>query len=64
MPVNVPVTIWRPTNGNGEAVSVGVSGLVDLTASTLVDLTGSPLVSTGTDFTLVPQTIWTQDDSR
>lgn len=62
--VNAPLSIWQPTSGNGEAVTVGVANLVDNTLATLVDTTGALLVSTGSDFNLTPLSVWTQDDSK
>lgn len=61
--VNVPLTIWRPTNGNGEAVTVTQSDIVDTTGAFLVDTTGAFVVDTGVDFNPIPQTVWSQDDS-
>lgn len=60
--INVPQSIWRQTNGNGEATFPGTDFLVDTTGTFLVDTTGTFIVDTGTDFQPIPQTIWIQND--
>lgn len=64
MSVNIPVTEWRPTDGNSEYDNIGVNFIVDPSVTYLVDPSGIYIVDTGVTATLIPATIWEEDDSR
>lgn len=59
---DVPVTIWRPTDGNSEFSIGTTSAIVDTAAVALVDTTGIAVVDTGVDQTIIPATTWSEDD--
>lgn len=61
---NIPLTIWRQTSGDSEATNPGVMFIVDTVGNFLVDTVGNFIVDTGTDFRLIPATIWTEDNSQ
>lgn len=63
MAVNVPTTQWRDTSGLTEYSSSGVYNIVDTTATFLVDPSGVFIVDTGVLATLIPSTVWVEDDS-
>jgi len=63
MAVNVPVTIYRDTNGLTEYSSDGVNDIVDTLGNNLVDPSGNQVVDTGVVATLIPATSWEKDDS-
>lgn len=60
--MNEPLTIWKPTNGQGDYIDVGVIDIVDSSGNLLVDPSGNNIVSTGQDFTQIPNTIWINSD--
>lgn len=64
MSTDIPVTIWRNTDGFGEFSNTGVVDIVDTTGTDLVDTTGIQIVDTGVTFTDIPASIWTEDDSQ
>lgn len=63
MSVDVPVTIWQPTNGLSEIGDEGEHYVVDPSAFYLVDTAGFYVTDTGVMDNLIPATIWTEDDS-
>jgi len=63
MPTNLPVTVWRNTNGLTEFSSGGVNDIVDTLSNNLVDTLGNQIVDTGVVATLIPDTAWEEDDS-
>lgn len=63
MSVNVPVTVWRDTNGLSEYTFTGVDNIVDNLADFLIDPLGVFIVDTGVAATLIPQTEWEEDNS-
>lgn len=64
MSVDVPATVWRDTNGLSEYSNTGVDYIVDPSATYLVDPSGTYIVDTGVTATLIPATVWSQDDSH
>lgn len=64
MSTNVPVTVWRNTDGLGEFTGADVQEIVDINDVNLVDIDGVYVVDTGVIFTQIPATIWEEDDSR
>ena len=56
----LPTTEWTP---EGEITQTGVSFIVDPTGNFLVDPSGNFIVDTGTEFSILPTTVWTEDDS-
>lgn len=63
MAVDVPVTIWSPTDGNGEFSNETPRNIVDTASDNLVDTSGNQIVDTGVVFSGVPVTIWAEDDN-
>lgn len=64
MATNVPVTLWQPSNGNGEYSVSGVYNIVDTIADYLVDPLGDFIVDTGLLFNRMPTTVWSEDDGQ
>lgn len=62
MAVDVPVTIYRP-GAKGEMTNPGVSEITDTTGVHITDTVGNRLTDTGTLFTPIPATIYTENDS-
>lgn len=63
MPVNVPVTIYRDTNGLTEYSNTEISDIVDNLANNLVDTLGNDIVDTGVIETLIPPTVYVENDA-
>lgn len=63
MSVNVPVTVYRDTSGLTEYSGEGVNNIVDTLGNFLVDTGGNQIVDTGVVATLIPSTIWEEDNS-
>lgn len=57
MSVNVPVTDWRRTSGNGELGTTS-DNIITLSGSQIVTLAGNDLVVLAGSYTPVPGTIW------
>lgn len=64
MSVNTPVSVWRDTQGLSEYSNSGVYNIVDTTATFLVDPSGVFIVDTGVLATIIPSTIWSENESR
>lgn len=62
MPVNVPVTVYRSTNGLTEFTNEGANDIVDTLGNNLVDTLGNQIVDTGVVATLIPATAWEEND--
>ncbi len=62
MAVNVPATVWRNTNGLSEFSNEGANYIVDTLDNNLVDTLGNYVVDTGVIDTLIPDTIWEEND--
>lgn len=60
--MGTPVTIWRPSSGNGEMSDVGTNFIVDPSGNFLIDPPMNKIVDTGILFTQIPVTIWTEDN--
>jgi hypothetical protein len=63
MPTNVPVTIYRDTDGLAEYSNVGASYIVDPSDTFLVDPSDTYIVDTGVVQSRIPATVWEEDDS-
>lgn len=63
MGVNVPVSVWRDTQGLTEFSNEGPNYIVDTADFYLVDPSGFYIVDTGVLANLIPSSIWEQDDS-
>ncbi len=61
--VNVPATVYTPSDGNGEMSSTGVFNIVDTVGTFLVDTVGTFIVDTGTTFTQIPATVYVENGS-
>lgn len=57
-----PVTIWRDTPGQTEAINPGVKFIMDTLGNFIVDTLGNFIVDTGTAMVQKPATVWTQND--
>lgn len=63
MTVNVPATVWQPTDGNSEFSNTGANNIVDTLSNFLVDPSGNFVIDTGVTQTPIPATVWAEDDS-
>ncbi len=63
MSVDVPVTIWQPTDGLSEFSDGGVYYIDDPSDVLLVDPSAVYIVDTGVVQTFIPSTTWSEDDS-
>ncbi len=63
MAVDEPVTIWRDTQGLSEFSNTGVNYIDDPGGFYLVDPTSFYIVDTGVTQTLIPATIWEEEDN-
>lgn len=64
MATDVPVTIWRDTDGLSEYSNEGANDIVDTLDNNLVDINGNNIVDTGVVRTRIPSTEWVEDDSQ
>lgn len=62
MATNVPVTQWQDTQGVYEFTSDGGSYIVDTTGTFLVDPSATYIVDTGVIATLIPDSVWIEND--
>lgn len=62
MSVNVPVSIWRTTDGNTDNVYTGITFVVDENADNLVDPSGIYIIDTGILMPSVPVSVWEEND--
>lgn len=62
MSTNVPATIYRNTDGLTEYTSEEHNYIVDSLGDFLVDPLGDYIVDTGVVATLIPDTIWIEND--
>lgn len=63
MATNVPVSVWRDTDGLSEYSSTGVYDIDDPSGVFLVDPSGVNIVDTGVLATMIPASVWKEDDS-
>lgn len=63
MAISEPQTIWRDTSGLTEYSSDGPNNIVDTLGNLLVDPSGNFVVDTSVVATLIPATVWEEDDS-
>jgi len=63
MAVDVPQTVWQATDGLSDFHNEGANNIVDTLGNYLVDPSGNFIVDTGVVQTLIPSTIWEEDDS-
>jgi hypothetical protein len=64
MAVNVPQTIWRDPSGLVEYGNDGPNNIIDTLGNFIVDPSSNFIVDTGITATLIPGTIWEEDDSQ
>lgn len=64
MSVDVPATIWRVTSGNYDSTPDGPNDIADPSGVLLVDPSGVQIIDTGLEMPIIPDTEWSQDDSR
>lgn len=63
MSVDLPQTVWRDTNGLYEYSDSDPNNIVDTLGNFLVDPSSNFIVDTGVTATLIPATVWKEDDS-
>lgn len=63
MATNVPVSVWRDTDGLSEYTNEGAYYIDDTAGFYLTDPSGFYIVDTGVIATLIPDTVWEEDDS-
>lgn len=63
MSVGLPATVYRSTDGLSEWSSEAANDIVDTLGNNLVDTAGNQIVDTGIIQTLIPATVWAEDDS-
>lgn len=63
MSTNVPPTIWQDTQGLNEYTGEGIDYVVSNTNVYLVDPSSTYIVDTGVVTTMIPATVWSEDDS-
>lgn len=64
MAVDVPVSIWRKTNGQNDNVYTGITYVVDTDDFYLVDPDDNYIIDTGIEMPKTPISVWIEDDSR
>lgn len=62
MATNVPVTIWRPTDGNDEMGQSNSENITTLSSLLITTLSGSQLIVAPGSYTSKPATVWSEDD--
>lgn len=63
MATDVPQTVWQPTDGLSEFGNETPNNIVDNLSNYLVDPSGNFIVDTGVIQTLIPSTIWEENDA-
>lgn len=64
MATDVPVTIWRPADGESEMGLSDSAEITTLSGVGITTLSGNQLVIDGGTYTQKPVTIWTEDDGQ
>ena len=59
-----PASVWRKTSGLNENTYDGPNDIADPQGNLLVDTVGNNVVDTGIDMNIIPDTVWTEDDSK
>lgn len=62
-PGTTTATVWRATNGLSDFGSTSPSNIVDTLGDFLVDSLGIFVVDTGIINTLIPPTVWEEDNT-
>lgn len=62
MPANVPVTIWRPTNGDAEMGQSDSEDITTISGLGITTLSGSQLIVAPGTYTPKLATVWEEDD--
>lgn len=62
MATNVPVTIWRPTDGESEMGQSDSENITTLSGLNITTLSGNELIVGPGSYTPKPTTVWTEDD--
>ncbi len=64
MPTNVPITIWRPTNGNSEMGQSNSEDITTLSGLGITTLSGNQLIVALGSYTPLAATRWSEDDGE
>lgn len=59
----IPVSIWRTTDGLSDTVYTGLNFIVDTMGNFLVDPEGNFIIDTGLEMPGTPASIWEEDNS-
>lgn len=62
MAANVPVTVWRPTNGESEMGQSDSENITTLSGINIATLSGNELIVAPGDYTPKPATVWHEND--
>lgn len=62
MATNVPVTIWRPSNGDAEMGQSDSEDIVTLSGLGITTLSDEQLIVAPGSYTLKPTTVWVEND--
>jgi len=62
MSTNTPISIWRTTDGNTDNVYTGLTFIVDTDDNNLVDPSGDYIIDTGVEMTIIPSSVWEEND--
>lgn len=62
MATNVPVTIWRPTDGNAEMGQSDSENITTLSGLNITALNGDELIVAPGSYTPKPATVWVEND--
>lgn len=61
--LSAPSSVWQPTSGNGEMRQQGTIYLITLSGAFLVTLSGNNLILDNSTYSIIPPTIWEENDS-
>lgn len=62
MSTNVPVTIWRPTDGESEMGQSDSENITTLSGFNITTLSGTSLIVAPGTYTPKPVTVWVEND--
>lgn len=62
MATNVPATIWKPTDGNSEMGQSDSANITTLSGLLITTLSGLDLIIAPGTSTLIPATVWIEND--
>lgn len=63
MATDVPVSIWRTTDGLTDNEYTGINFIVDSLGDYLVDPDDDFIIDTGVAMPIIPASVWVEDDA-